>query len=216
MVGKKVKRLRQEGLVPAVVYGHSAESISIQMRREDLAQALRRGGRTAVMKMKVGREKPISVTIKQLHVHPTSGQILHADFYRIAAGEKLKMRVPLHFEGEAPVLKSHEAALVRAVTDIAVECLPGDLPTNVPVDLTVLIDLNHTLRVGDLAPIDKVVFLDSPSEVIVSVVATAREAEVAKQAVEAAEGAAPAEETAGAGAGAEGSEEEQDRRSRAA
>jgi large subunit ribosomal protein L25 len=211
VLGKKVKRLRQEGFVPAIVYGHNTESVPVQVRREDLSQVLRRGGRTSIFQLKMGRKRPFSVTIKQLHVHPTSGQLLHADFYRIAEGEKLKMRIPLHFEGEAPVLRTHEAALVRPVTEITLECYPADLPAYVAVDLTKLEDLNSTLRVSDLAPIDKVTFLDSPDEVIVAVAAAAKEAEVAEAAAAVAE-----EAEAAPGAAEEAGEEGEESGSRAA
>ncbi len=187
VTGKQVKRLRQQGVVPAIVYGHNVESVPVQVKHDELVHILRRGGRTSIFQLKMGRQRPFSVAIKQLHVHPINGHVLHADFYRVAAGEKLKMKVPLHFEGEAPVLKTHEATLVRTMNEVQVECLPADLPSQVPVDLTRLDDLGTAIRVGDLTPIDKVVFLDPADEVIVSVAAAAKEAEVAEKAAETAE-----------------------------
>lgn len=193
VTGKQVKRLRGMGMTPAVVYGHNLESVSVQVKSEDLAQVLRKGGRTSIVQLKMGKSKPFAVAIKQLHTHPISGQLLHADFYRVAEGEKLKMRVPLLFEGEAPVLKEHQATLVRTMNDIQVECLPGDLPPAVPVNLTVLDTVGASIRVGDLSPMDRVTYLDLPEEVIVSVAAAAREPEVVEKAAETAEAVAPGE-----------------------
>ncbi len=196
VTGKKVKRLREQGIVPAVVYGHNIDSVPVQVRHDELAQLLRRGGRTSMVQLRMGKMSPFSVVIKQLHVHPMTGRLLHADFYRVAAGEKLKLRVPLHFEGDAPVLKTHEAALIRSMNDILVECLPADLPAQVAVDLTRLNDLGAAIRVGDLQAIERVSFLDPPDEVVVSVAAAAKEAEVAQKAAETTEAVEGAEPTA--------------------
>lgn len=205
IVGKKVKSLRRQGVVPAVVYGHDAKSVPVQVKRDELAQLIKHGGRTSVLKLKVGRHRAVSVTIKQLHTHPLSGDLLHADFYRVAANEKLKMRVPVLFSGEAPVMRMHEAALIKALTDLEVECLPADLPNHVVADLTRLADIGDALRIADLEPIDKVTFLGHPDDVVVSVAAAAKEAEVAEQAAEVEE--APEAEAAAAQPSGGGEEE---------
>ena len=189
VTGKQVKRLRQQGLVPAVLYGHNVESVPVQVKRDDLVQLIRMGGRTAIVHLKMGRKRPISVAIKGMHVDPLSGQLLHVDFYRVAAGEKLKMQVPLHFVGEAPVVKVHEVAIVRAVDQVEVECYPKDLPSFIPVDLTGLNDLGTSIRVSDLEPPPNVTILSPGDEMIVSVAAARREA------AEEAENAEAVEET---------------------
>ncbi len=197
VTGKQVKRLRQQGLVPAVLYGHNVESVPVQVKRDELAQLLRRGGRAAIVELKMGRKRPISVAIKGMHIHPLSGELLHVDFYRVAAGEKLKMQVPLHFVGEAPVTKSHEVAIVRAVDQVEVECYPKDLPSFVSVDLNRLDDLGTSIRVSDLEPPANVTILSPSDEVIVSVAAARREAVEVEEAAAVEEVAEPTKEGEG-------------------
>lgn len=203
ITGKQVKQLRRQGLIPAILYGHNVESTPVQVKREDLAQVLRQAGRSAIVQLKIGRKHPIQVAIKELHVDPISRELLHADFYQVTADEKLKMQVPLHFAGEAPVTKVHEVALVRAMDQVHVECYPSDLPGSIPVDMSRLVDPGSAIRVGDLDEIPGVTILTPEDEVIVSVVVARREveeaavAEGAERAEEAAGGEAPGSETGG-------------------
>lgn len=197
VTGKQVKQLRRQGLIPAVIHGHDVEPMALQVSRDSLAQLLKRGGRTAIVQLKVGRQQPVPVTLKEMQLDPMTGQLLHVDLYRVHEGEKLKMQVPLHFVGEAPVMKTHEAAVIRLLDHVQVECLPDDLPPMVEVDLSRLQEIGSAIRVSDLQVPPGVAILNGGDEVVVNVVAAAKEKEevveeTAEEAAEEAVGAAEA------------------------
>ncbi len=192
--GKQVRALRRSGLVPATLYGRHMGSVSLQVNRDALEEILRNGGSSSLFRLKVGRDKPISVLIKQHQVHPTRRELLHVDFYGVSAREKLKARVPLRFVGEAPVAESHDVAIVRALDQVTVECYPSDLPAHVDVNLSSLESMDSNIRAGDLSAGPKVTIMDPPEEVVVSVAATSKE--VMGAPAEEPEGISEAEEAA--------------------
>ncbi len=195
--GKKVRILRQRGLIPATMYGHHLAPLSLQLERKPLEELLRRGQASALLRLKVGRERPVSVLIKQYQRHPTRDELLHVDFYGVSGREKIKAVVPLRFVGEPPAAEAHDVVIVKALDQVEVECYPADLPRAVEVDLTRLGDVHATVRVKDLDPGPKVTISDPPEEVVVSVAPTAREViETLEEQAEEAE-AAEAREEAG-------------------
>lgn len=192
--GKQVRALRQKGLVPATLYGHHLEPVSLQVERAGLEAILRNGGGSSLLRLKVGRERPLSVLIKQYQVHPVRQELLHVDFYGVSAGEKVKTRVPLRFVGQAPVAESHDVAVVRPLDQLTVECYPTDLPSHLEVDLSGLEELGSTIRVGDLVAGAGVTILDAAGEVVASAAATSKE--IMGAPAEAPEGISEAQEEA--------------------
>lgn len=199
VVGKQVRQLRRRGLVPAVLYGHGEASVPLQVERGMLQQLVREGGIHSLVRLRVGREQPIQALAKQVQFHPTSGELLHVDFYRVAAREKLRTPVPLHFVGEAPAAETHDVAIVRAMDEVVVECYPSDLPSALEVDLSRLTEIGSTLRVADLVAPAGVEMVTPRDAVVASVVATSKEivAELEEKAEEAERVAAKEEESAG-------------------
>ena len=198
VTGKQVKRLRNQGLVPAVLYGHKEESLPLQLDRDSLEKTFKRVGTSSALNLKVGTGRPSMVLVKQVQYHPTRGSLIHVDFLRVAAREKIKTRVPLRFVGEPPVAKTHQVAIMRPVDEIVVECYPADIPHAVDVDLTILVDTTSTVRVSDLNPGPGVSFVSKADEVVASVSEAPKEAvlpEPEEEAVEAAVAEAEAEST---------------------
>ncbi|MGE5618138.1 MAG: 50S ribosomal protein L25 [Sphingomonadaceae bacterium] len=173
--GKKVRRLRRQGLVPAVLYGHHLGSISLQVDRDVMSEILRRGETSSLLQLRIGREKPMQVLIKQFQMHPARHELLHVDFFGVSPREKVRVQVPLRFVGEAPVDETHDVAIVRQMEQVEVECYPADLPRAIEVDLSLLRDLHSTIRVQDLAAGPGVAIVDDGDEVVVSVTPTAKE-----------------------------------------
>ena len=198
VIGKQVRQLRRKGLVPAVLYGHGEASIPLQVERGMLQQLVREGGLHSLVRLRVGRREPIQVLTKQVQFHPTSGELLHVDFYRVAAREKLKAPVPLHFVGDAPVEETHDVAIVRAMDEVTVECYPSDLPSALEVDLSRLTEIGSTVKVADIVAPNGVEIVTPRDAVVASVVATSREmvAELEEKAEEAERVAAKEEESA--------------------
>lgn len=201
--GKQVRQLRRKGLVPAILYGHGP-STPLQVDGEAVQQILRRKGPSVLLKLKIRGGETASAVIKQLQFDPVSGDLLHVDFLRAIAQEKLKTRVPLRFVGEPKVAETHDVAIVKRVEAVTVESYPEDLPAAVEADLGQLEEPHDTIRVADLDPGEGVRIVDQPDEVVAGVAVSTREtiqrlgeaAELARAVEEkTAETETPAEET---------------------
>ena len=204
ILGKKVKNLRRQGLVPANVYGRHLESTPVQLSERAVALQLLRASASSLVSLEVDGS-PRTVLVKKLQRHPTSGRVLHVDFYQVAMTEKLRASVPLHFVGEAPAVKQSGGTLLHSVSSVEVESLPADLPAGIEVDVSKLETTADAITVGDLSLPEGVTILSDPAGVVATVVPPA----VAPVEVEAAEeAAAPAEAGAEAEQPAEAAAEE--------
>jgi len=145
------RRLRRAGLVPGIVYGAHRDPTMIAATHTDLVRHL---GHEAfyshVLYLKVG-EITERVVLKDLQRHPSKPFVLHVDFQRIAEDEKIRMRVPLHFVGEAvaPGVKLGGGMISHAQTDVEITCLPRYLPEFIEVDVSQM-QLGETLHLSDL------------------------------------------------------------------
>ena len=143
------RRLRRlASLVPAVVYGGDKAPESISMLAKEVAKLLENEAAFShVIELNVGGKKQ-NVLIKALQRHPAKGHVLHADFVRVVAGQKLTAIVPVHFiNEEAPVKKGGEIS--HTTTELEVSCLPKDLPEFIEVDLGAL-EIGSNVHLSDL------------------------------------------------------------------
>ncbi len=143
------RRLRRlASLVPAVVYGGDKAPESISMLAKEVAKLLENeAAYSHVIELTVGGKKQ-NVIIKALQRHPSKGHVLHADFVRVVAGQKLTAIVPVHFVGEeAPVKKG--GVVSHTTTELEVSCLPKDLPEFIEVDLSAA-EIGTIIHLSDL------------------------------------------------------------------
>jgi large subunit ribosomal protein L25 len=189
------RRLRREGLVPGIVYGGKGGSIAIAVDPEALQKVLRsEAGRNTILKLDIAGAGATNAILKDLQIDPIKDSLLHADFYRIAMDVAIRVTVPINIRGEARGVKVDGGILELITREIEVECLPGDIPERIDVDVSDL-GLNGALRVSDLPASAKVKILESPDQVVVHVVSVKEEEAPAPAAVavEGEAGAAPAE-----------------------
>lgn len=173
LVGKQVKRLRSEGLVPAVVYGPDLASKPITTEERDLSQVLRQAGTTSLINLAVDEDpEPDVVLAREIQRDILTGRLLHVDFYQVRLTEKVKTTPRLEFVGESPLVRAGEAVLIHAMTDIEVECLPTDLIDSIQVDVSGLETLDDNITVADLRVPDAVTILADPGDTVASVVPT--------------------------------------------
>lgn len=198
IVGKKVRNLRREGLVPANVYGHAA-STAIQIPAKDIENTIHRAGRTQLIDLAIADETT-TVLVKEWQRHPYKGHLLHVDFYRVAMTETLRMDVPIRLSGDAPAVKSANGTPFQPLSFLSVECLPGDIPEAIDVDISGLDEIDASIYVRDLTAPAGVTILTDGDEMVVKIMApTVEEEPVAEEAVaegEAAPAAAESEENA--------------------
>src|SRR5438128_5165578 len=169
------RRLRREGLVPAIVYGGKGENLAVAVDPKALKKVLRsEAGRNAILKLDIAGAGSANAILKSWQVDPIKENFLHADFYRIAMDVAIRVTVPIHVKGEARGVKVDGGILELIMREIAVECLPGDIPERIDVDVSDL-GLNGALRVSDLSTTAKVKILEGAEQVVVHIVSVKEE-----------------------------------------
>jgi large subunit ribosomal protein L25 len=178
------RRIRREGLIPAVVYGGKGDTVAVAVDPKALQKVLRsEAGRNAILKLEIGG-KATNAILKSWQVDPIREHFLHADFYRIAMDVVIRVTVPVATKGEARGVKVDAGILELVLREIEVECLPGDIPERIEIDVSDL-GINDALRVSDLPVLAKVKVLSPQDQVVVHVVS------VKEEVVEAPAAAAP-------------------------
>lgn len=206
------RRLRREGMVPAVVYGMGMEPVSVAVDAHDLHLALHtEAGVNAVISLEIEGAETVTTMARVIEKHPFRPEYRHVDFVRVDLTRAIHTEVPIHFEGE-PIGVREGGVLSPAKTHVLVEGLPTEIPGHIEVDISG-VELGGNLRVADLPQIDGITYLDDPEAVLMSVTTPAAEepevVEEEEEAAEAAEGeeAAPADEAAEEAAEEEGGDE---------
>lgn len=171
VVGKKVKRLRREGWVPAVLFGAMQASTPIQVVERDLDAALRQAGSTALIDLYVDdARRPHIVLARDVQRDVLTSRLQHVDFYQVQLDHKVKTSPALHIVGEAPAVQAGGAILVQILNHVEVECLPTDLIDAIEVDVSSLETVDDSVTIGDLHVPPGVTILADPHDVVVSVV----------------------------------------------
>jgi large subunit ribosomal protein L25 len=185
VVGKQVRALRREGKLPAVIYGHHVDPVSIVLDAHSASRILAKASSSTLVTIELeGKQYPTLVRERQLDFIRNS--LIHVDFLAVSMTEKLTASVGVHIEGEAPAVKEFGAILVTNLTELEVECLASDLPERFLVDVSGLVEIGDGVYVKDLAVPANVEILTDPEEMIV--VATAMAAEEVEEEAEALEG----------------------------
>lgn len=171
IVGKKVKRLRAEGWIPAVLFGAKQASTPVQVEERELGRALREAGSTALIDLFVEQEgDPHIVLVRDIQRDVLTSRLQHVDFYQVQLDVKVKTSPALNIVGTAPIVEEGEAVLVQILNQIEVECLPTDLIDSIDVDVSSLEKLDDTVTIGDLPVPPGVTVMADPGDVVVSVV----------------------------------------------
>ncbi len=179
------RRLRHAGKVPGVLYGGKGDAQAIEVDHNPLFHALRKEKfHASILDMELDGASE-RVLLRAFQMHPYKAQVLHIDFQRVAEDQKLHMRVPLHFSGQesSPAAKTDGVLISHVMSEVAIACLPKDLPEYIAVELSEL-TVNDTVRVRDLKMPNGVVPVLKGKENPVVVAVTVRGEEVAEEVVE--------------------------------
>jgi large subunit ribosomal protein L25 len=173
-------RLRREGRIPAVLYGGTesgAQPLAVDPKA--LMRILHSdSGVNTLISLKLEGLGDTRVLVREYQIDPVTHKLLHADFYRVAMDKLLRVAVPIHLTGEAKGIKAQGAIVDFVNREIDVECLPGDIPEHITVDVTELM-LHDGVRVRDLAADPKWKPVSEPDLLIVHLVALKVEEEPA-------------------------------------
>ncbi len=174
------RRLRGEGLVPAVVYGGGRDTVAIQMPRKALVELLKKSGSEHplfLLRMAdTGQER--HALIREMQVDPITRQVLHVDFQRVLMTEKVRVQVAIELVGTAPGVKTEGGILDFVHREVLVECLPGDIPAHIEHDVSAL-HVGQHVEAGDLQLPAGVALIDEPERVIASLGHGRKEEDVA-------------------------------------
>lgn len=164
------RRLRNEGQVPAVIYGGDLEPASVIVDRRRVVESLQKaGGENAIFLLTLGKDQRHAM-IRELQVDPLTHRIEHIDFQRIDMSEKVRVEVEVELTGEAVGVKV-EGGLVDFITRaVAVECLPTDIPTELALEISAL-HIGQHLEAKDILMPEKVELVEDGDKVIVSIAA---------------------------------------------
>ena len=196
VLGKKVRHLRRQGLVPASLYGPGIAPAALQVPVRELDHALREMTAATLATLEVQGEPVRRVLVREVQRHPVNERTLHVDFFAMPMDVTIRADVPVQTVGEAPAVTVLGGTLVRSVETVQVEALPTDLPERFEVDLSGLTEFHHAIHAGDLELPRGVTLLTPLDTALITVLPARIEAELAAEAAEAAEAAAEAQPAA--------------------
>lgn len=179
------RKLRASGQVPAVLYGHGEKPRPLAVNAHELGLLINSiNVENTLVKLDIEGEGLQDVLLREVQMHPYKPEALHVDFFHVHAGEKLHVKIPVRLVGTPVGVHTDGGILDHVLYDLEVECLPGNIPDGVEIDVSNL-GLGESVRVGDVPPREGVKFLQDPELPIASVVGSARAESEASEAAEA-------------------------------
>lgn len=170
VIGKKVKLLRRDGLLPANIYGKKTKSLAVQLPAKLFLSVFKEVGESGLLDLKVGGEDVARpVLVHDVHFHPVSNEPLHVDFYQVDLKEKVITKVPVEIIGESPAIKEKIGILIQPLSEVEVEALPGDLPEKIEVDISGLKAVDETITVDQVKAPQGVQILTEAKEVLAKI-----------------------------------------------
>ncbi len=176
VIGKKVKVLRREGKLPAIVYGSGIEPTPIVMDMHEATKSLRTVTSSTLVLLDIEGKEQLAL-VRDRQVDRLKNMILHVDFLAVSMGQTLQATVPIRLVGHAPVLDDFDALVMQDTESLEVEVLPKDLPEVIEVDVSVLTELGSSISITDLDLPEGVNVLTDPDTLIAVALSAAREEE---------------------------------------
>lgn len=168
VLGKKVKHLRKQGLIPATVYGKGFDAVSVQVDDRGFHAVYRKSGKTALIELAIPGHGMQSVFVQDVQRHPVTRNILHIDFKVVDLKKLVQIEVPIVTVGESPIVARGDAILIHVVNTVMVEALPAELPQHIEVDASALDEMEKSIHVSDLPPVKGYKILAEPTDVLLS------------------------------------------------
>lgn len=190
-VGKKVKQLRRDGQLPAVIHDHGKQSLHVQASYSALHKIWKEAGKHHPVHLVVGDKKFLAL-IKDADFEPRKNDLRHIVFNAIEQNKPVETEVPVTFIGDSEAGKAG-LMLLRQIEDVVVKALPKDLPDEVTVDISKMVELGDKLHVSDIIVPANVEIITEPEHAVAIVEESRAQAAAEAEEAEAAEAAAAAE-----------------------
>ena len=184
IIGKQVKQLRRDGLIPAVVYGQ-ADPVSVQFPWRSLRRVLRDVGHTALIDLQIEGDKTYTVLARDIQQHPTRGNVMHVDFFEVNMLESVTVEAGLVSINECLLEDDGLGSVVLMANVIEISCTPDKLVDEIQVDISRIVTPDDSIVAGDLQ-LPEGVTLESDPELLIArfAYATVEEEEVDEDALE--------------------------------
>jgi large subunit ribosomal protein L25 len=179
ILGKKVKTLRKEGFLPAVVYGERVVSQAIVVSQIDFDRIYRETGESTLLKLNVD-ETEHTVLIYRIQSDPLKKDPMHADFYAVRMDKEIRTHVPLKIIGESPAVKNDGGMLITVMHELEIEALPQNLPHEIVIDISNLVAFGNRVHVKELSVPQGVEIMASPDDTVVVIEAPRTDEELAE------------------------------------
>jgi large subunit ribosomal protein L25 len=177
LTGRKVRKLRREGLMPGTLYGKKITSSNVQVKTDEFLAIYKEVGETGLVDLTLeGKAHPVLVT--NIQIHSVSDLPLHIDFREVDLTEKVTASVPVELVGESPVEKQGNGTVVLLTDEVEVEALPTDLPEKFEIDATMLVEVDQAVTVADLKYDSKKIEIQTAADQILAKVEPPQKEEV--------------------------------------
>jgi large subunit ribosomal protein L25 len=170
IIGKQVKALRREGLLPAVIYGSDIEPMPLTLNTSEVRQILSVTGANTLITLKIGKKEHLAL-VRDLQREVINRNLLHIDFQAVSMEEAISTTVPVLVVGESPAVKELNALLVTSMDFLQIEAKAKDLPDTITVDVSELAQIGDNIQVKDLIISGDVNILDDQELTVVVVAA---------------------------------------------
>ncbi len=152
VLGKKVRRLRRTGLLPANVYGRGIDSTAIQLDGRDFRRAIREAGIRSMFELAIeGETESRHVLVRGLDREGGTGDPIHVDFYQVDLKRPIQTTATVRLVGLAPAVSELGGTLLQNLETVAIRCLPLDIPDAIEIDVSSLVSFEMSLNVGDIS-----------------------------------------------------------------
>ncbi len=171
ITGSKVKTLRKNDEIPAVLYGKGITSLNLTLDIKEFNKVYKEAGESTILDLRLdGKSEDKNVLIHHVDFDPVSDFIIHADLYQVNMKEEVTANVPLVFSGESVVVKTENGVLIKNIHEVEVSSLPKDLPHEIIVDLSLLEKFGDVISISDLKISENVNVKLGGDEAVVSVI----------------------------------------------
>ena len=182
LFGKKLKKFRYQGNVPANVFGPQFKSQSVTIELKSFNKIYKVAEETGIVYLKVDKDE-LPVLVRGVQRHPVTHALLHVDFRKVDLKQKIETEVPIKTVGESEAVNVKGGVLLTQANTIKVEALPEEIPHEVEIDISVLKEIGEEIKVSSLPKSDKYSVKEDADKVLVSVIAHKEESLVAETAV---------------------------------
>lgn len=171
ITGKKISKLRDQNMIPGVLYGPEAKNQNITIKKNDFNKVYQQAGSSHLIDLKLGDGKEVPVLVQDIQKNPLNNDIIHFDLYQVQEGKKMTAIKELDFVGTAPAVKEFGGILIKYYDQVEIECLPKDLELvdKIKVDLSVLETFNDMIYIKDLEVPPEIKIMEEPEDSIAAV-----------------------------------------------